>query len=405
MSMPRLNAQFTSTGLPFLTIPASVESHSVGRVSTLPFGGVLSARANPSLPALEAFDVTARGSLYVPAADWLPGFGLKMTFSSQGMQYGLPLGDDPTSGWAAGFAYNHVLLDLGDFTRTLSDPNPTSTFHGWESAHSISGGLAYSGAVSVSAGLAFTYVRSNLAPFGTTIESVYGTAKVSTWTMGSTLFVPVTRLLGLESSVAGVVPFAGLTTALVVSDLGGSIHYGDQPISDPLPRALTLGLSVSAGLRTEIEGANVCVVHVELMREAQDLLVQSSPNNGWMYQSGLGDLDPFSDLFDQSGNEIVEHRRGLRISFLESVTIAEGFFADGGYPGIHTSGLGISSRTLFRILRPMMDDDGAIAWMLDHLSLAYYHASYDASSGHPLDDSSFQSFTITFHADRSHASL
>lgn len=401
------NAQVTSTGLPFLLIPASVQSHALGHISTLPNGSVMSARANPSLTALQAFDTQVQGAFYAPATDWLPGFGSSITFSAQGLMYGSRIGGESDPDWALGLGYGRVYLDLGRFAQTVGSPEPISTFRGWEEAHSFSGGLAYAGPVTVGIGMAFTFIRSNLAPFGTALESPPGPAKVTSWTYGATVQFPISRMLDFEQPVAGMIPFAAVTTTLVISDVGGSIRYGDVIQSDPLPRAATMGLSVSGGIRGEFSGIPVRYIEVEVLREAQDILVQRSAAfaPGWQYQTGLGDLKPISDVMLQSGNTIVEHRKGFRVSFAESVSITDGSFRDSGFQHVRTSGVGFSSRGLFLIFRSLISGEGFGTWILERVSLDYQQATYDVPGGHPLDGTDFQSFTVTIHGPHAHASF
>lgn len=401
------NAQVTATGLPFLLIPASVESHALGRISTLPNGSVMSARKNPSLTALQAFDTQVQGAFYAPATDWLPGFGTSIEFSAQGLMHGFRIGGETDPDWALGLAYGRVYLDLGNFAQTLGSPEPISAFRGWEEAHSFSGGLAYAGPVTLSIGLAFTFIRSNLAPFGTALETPTGPAKVTSWTYGATVRAPISRLLDIEQPVVGMIPFAAVTSTLVISDVGGSVRYSDAVQSDPLPRAATMGLSFSGGIRGELSGVPVQYVEVELLREAQDILVQRSAmlSPSWRYQTGLGDLNPITDVIQQSGNPIVEHRKGFRVSFAESVTITEGSFRDSGFQHVRTSGVTFTSRGLFLMFRSIISGEGFGTWILEHVSLDYQQASYEAPGGHPLDGTDFQSFTITIHAPYAHAGI
>lgn len=405
--LPAANAQITGTGLPFLLIPASVESHALGRISTLPNGSVMSARTNPSLTALQTFDTQVQGAFYAPATDWLPGFGSSITLSAQGLMFGSRLGGETDPDWALGLAYGRLYLDLGTFAQTLGGPEPVSTFRGWEEAHSFSGGLAYRGPVTISIGMAFTFIRSNLAPFGTAVETAAGPAKVTSWTYGATVQVPISRMLDFERLVAGMTPFAAVTSTLVISDVGGSVRYRDAIQSDPLPRAATMGLSFSGGVRGEFSGIPVRYVELELLREAQDVLVQRSAmaSPTWQYQTGLGDLNPITDLFLQSGNTIVEHRKGFRVSFAESVTLTEGSFRDSGFQHVRTSGVRFTSRGLFLMFRSLISGEGFGTWILEHVSLDFQQASYEAPGGHPLDGTDFQSFTITIHAPYAHAGI
>lgn len=389
--------QATPTGVPFLQIPAPVEGHALGQISSLLVTDPLAVRDNPSITPLLTFSGLVHGALYTPATDWLPGFQVPITFESQGGVVGYRLSGEGWNGWVLGFGVNRVKLDLGDFAITMNGPEPIATYHAWETSWSQTIGLAYAGPVIVSAGFALTQVRSHL-PNSSLPNPSDAEARANTWSWGITVLVPVIRLIGIDEPEEGIRPFADVISTLSVTDLGKDIHYGVAFQNDPLPRAATMGFSASGGLRTRIMGRDVNVIRLEWLREASDVLVSRTGIAGtWHYQSGLGDLRPIDDLFVQRGNTLVVHRKGVRAELAEMVTFAQGSFVDSGFDLILTSGYAFSTRGPFLLLRSLLDGGGSFGWILEHLAIRYAVSSYSAPYAHPLGGTEFQSITFSIH--------
>lgn len=402
------------SAVPFLLIHPSPESNGWGNVGTAvvssnPIGTI----ANPGQLGMFSLGGYFAASSYVGSRRWLPGFQQPdLTYDVLALSGGYDISKSVDLPFRLGVAlgYSRIDLNLGEFVVTSSGgPDPVGTYHAFEFAEAMSVGLGIDYWVRLGLGVSVKNVVSVLGPVqvwpGTIVS---GRAEVTVADYGLLLDVPVMDILAKirkERMTIGrdFYPLANISAGYALRNLSDkyiSYIWGYQ--ADPLPRSVTIGLSLEAGVSTTAGDQSWKVLTVSLAREAEDLLVVRYPGGSSAYQSGLGDIAFFRHVIEGRlpESDRVNLHKGWQLNLGEFVYIRGGSFAESprfGNRNFSTSGIGIHSTGAFKLLEVLSPGalSGTVAeFIVDHIDISYDRAEYSAPGSHPLSGTTFHSLNL-----------
>ncbi|MFN0156638.1 MAG: hypothetical protein ACKVRP_01040 [Bacteroidota bacterium] len=400
------------SAVPFLLIHPSPETNGWGNVGTAVISdNPIANIANPAQLGVFSLGNYFAASSYVGDRQWLPQFQQSdLTYSVWAMSAGYDISESIDLPFPIGIAvgYSRVDLNLGEFVITSSSgPDPIGTFSAFEKAEAVSIGVGIDYYVRLGLGMSFNNVVSSLSPVGTGQAMGPGKAEVSVTDFGLLLDVPVMDILGKINDermaiAPNIFPLANISAGYAHRNHSnkGIVYYSNQ--ADPLPRNVTIGLSVEAGIATIAGNQDWRLLTFSLAREAEDLLVVRNADGTSEYQSGLGDIAFFKHVIrgELSADERVNLHKGWQFNLAEIVYIRGGSFAESpnfGNRHFSTSGIGIHSSGVFKMIEALSPETlaGEVgAFIRDHLDIAYDRAEYTAPYNHPLSNTTFQSLTL-----------
>lgn len=163
--------------------------------------------------------------------------------------------------------------------------------------------------------------------------------------------------------------------------------------SAPLPRTALLGYAASLGLDVQMANRPFRVAAVEWTVEAEDDLTRTSdvvffasdPNGLTIvpgplpfegYQGPLGNINLWDNVIAANGSREVARHWGASLELAETLRLSRGDIEGGGFSDRRTTGFGLRSRGLFRLLAARAESD-ALRFTARHLDLRYDRATYE----------------------------
>ncbi len=143
-----------------------------------------------------------------------------------------------------------------------------------------------------------------------------------------------------------ITPAAGYS----ISNIGDKITIIDPAFGDPAPRYARAGLSLSLNL---IYDDYWNLIAYRQARSAGDILIKSRDDSTgtFIYQDGLGDIDPVKNVLNYESDEDVAISWGQEITFLDLFSVRLGQYIDiSGNLHERSSGYSIYSTGFFRLL-------------------------------------------------------
>jgi hypothetical protein len=407
--------------VPFLLIDPSATSNGmgnalVGHVTADP----LASLNNPAQIGMQA----RKGwfSFGYDHADWLPGFSQSdLYLSTFAFTCGLNLKDlaEELPPLSIGLGTSRLFLNLGTFARTGPDgPEIIGYYSAWERSEQVTVGVGLDYGIRAAAGYTFRNVRSHLWPIGTEQEAGAGEARARLHDIGLMVDVPITDIVADLAGTSlefmpGVSPSLNWSLGVAQNNFGQeSITYIDLASSDPLPRYARAGMGFTLAVihRDEIgawspvsfswtiEASDLLVRRWGELRDSSGLLIRPA---GWDYQSGLGDIRFFDEVFLGTTNPLTEKRKGWELDVLEVLTIRGGRFEEDlnhGARRYNTIGWSVHSAGLGKLLRRIGCSDepaGVLEFLLDHVDIRYTTGDLHPDvRGHPLSGTHFSSISV-----------
>ncbi len=398
------------SAVPFLLIHPSPDANAWGNVGTAVVSdNPIATIANPAQLGMFSLNGYLSASMYAPKTNWLPSFGVPdLTYDIWAVSGGYELSKDLELPFrlGVGAGYSRVFLNLGEFVQM--DPNGfvLGSYRASETSEQFSVGLGTEYFLRVGIGLNFKSVHSRIGPtFASTAASE---AKPTATDFGLIVQAPV---FDIWQKAAGeplylfedVQPLFNLTLGYARSNLGDKpVVYPGVWRGDPLPRNVTIGLSVELGLTTELQGKPWRALTFTLAREAEDLLVTRKPGGGYGFQSGLGDISFFKHVVrgKLDDDDRANLHKGWQLGLGEFVYVRGGSFSESpnfGNRNYSTSGFGIRMSGLFKLLTALSSvegEDTILSFLLHHIDVVYDHAAYEAKHGGALDGAKFNALTV-----------
>ena len=380
--------QIQTSAVPFLRISTSPEANGQGSTSIARMtDDNYSIITNPAFAGLLSLQNDVSMSFYPAKTNWLPSLGLKdLTINTYILNAGINIKEYFGFPLSLGVAYSRFNLNLGSFYRTSSyNPEVGGPFDAEEHADAMSIGAGADVGIKVALGITFRRITSNLATPGTE----YGSASAWSRDYGLLINVPIINLVADNVEILPqLTPVCDISFGSALSNVGGKMIYGDRAQADPLPRSIALGTSLEVGL-TYMK-PDYKILSLVWSREAANLLVDGSD-----YRDLFGDLDFIKNVVRGEWTDQVEVSQGWEMSLGEFLFVRGGSFEGNGYSNIRTTGFGISTTGIFRMLQFRMEKSNLIASIADHIALRYNQSEYKTSEqGHPLNGTKFSSLSL-----------
>ena len=218
---------------------------------------------------------------------------------------------------------------------------------------------------------------------------------------GILLTLPISKLLNSEKlniqldRHTSLSPTTNISFGLSKNNIGDEIIYFDEAQKDPLSRTARLGYTFEFGLDLNLEKNSINFFKYSFSAEAQDLLINEPEGNITptdKYQSGLGDINFADNIISLKSNNKVLVHKGHIFKFFDTFIISSGSFSGRYYEMIQkTSGVGFSSKGLFKLLNPYLGSD-ALKFITEHFVIEYFDTDYI------IGNKTFGQGTINFDA-------
>lgn len=182
-----------------------------------------------------------------------------------------------------------------------------------------------------------------------------------------------------------------------ISNVGGDVSFIDPSSADPSPRYLRTGLASSIILSYK---SLWNIIEWKGGRSASDILVVPRYNfdDPIKYQSGFdNDIDFIRNVIRSKSDSSIQIHRGDEWTLFEIYTFRFGREIDvTGRIDIVTSGYGYNSTGIFKILYFLLDEP-IFKQIPDYIVFKYDYSRLEESIDHPLNNTTFDSFSITFN--------
>jgi hypothetical protein len=385
-----------TTAVPFLLINPSAEANGqsnagISRITDDPFAFIL----NPAQLGLFGPQNSFAFSFYPEKTPWLPAFGLKdLTYDSKVIACSMSPGKNTTIPLSVGFAYTRVDLNLGTFNRTgPNGPEIIGTFHAEEHADAFSFGVGADLRARIAFGITFRRIVSNLAPFGAAEEAGTGSAKAWSNDIGLLLQIPVPRLIRENPElIPGIQPVFDISLGTALTNVGGKLTYIDAAQADPLPRTISLGTTIELGIGSSKIGLRFFTF--SWSHESASLLVDGD-SSGSYYRGGFGDIDFAKNIIMGKRTRMIELSKGWELGVLETAYARGGSFDGTGQRAFATTGFGLRTTGLFRILKEKIERNTIWSFIVSHLDIRYDHSEINSSDlERPLLYTKFSSIAL-----------
>jgi hypothetical protein len=396
---------FSQSGaLPFSTLQQSAFLFGAGQIGTsIPNDDVLGYYLNPAILGHSARNNHASFSIMPDKTLWSVYGSNRTTFHNYGLNLGYNLKSTgmnlPIS---VGLGFVHHKIDYGKWGITSEfGPEIIGNSEPYDLFNSFSFGIGIDYFIRLNIGFSLKSFDSQLG--GVVINDQINEYSVDGTMIdyGILLTLPISELLNSDKlhiqldRHTSLTPTTNISFGLSKNNIGDEITYFDEAQKDPLSRTARLGYTFEFGLDLNLEKYTINFFKYSFSAEAQDLLINEPEENITptdKYQSGLGDIN-FSDniISLKSNNKVLVHK-GHIIKFFDTFILSTGSFSGRYYDMIQkTSGVGFSSKGLFKLLNPYLEAD-ALKFITEHFVIEYFDTDYI------IGNKTFGQGTINFDA-------
>jgi hypothetical protein len=333
------------------------------------------------------------GNEYYPAkVQWLPSLVADLNLDVRSTVFGvnlMPYAGIPVS---IGLGFQKFRFDMGEQVVTRPDsPEPIATLESREEYKATTFSVALDYYISLSFGYTYKSIESVLAGI---------TARPKAHDFGVIAQIPVFSLLERKENIRNmncfriVKPFLDPGFYYSRTNIGGKVWYVDPNRTDPLPRNLSLGVSLNAGLFYKTENGGFNLFSFKWAREVDDLLVRRLPGRPFEYASGLHDIRFFRDVLWGKANDKVITRHGYELGFYDFYFVRKGRYEDvEGHVVYDTEGYGIDYLQPIKIFAGLLRlDDHPFIRLISNVRFEKNYSKYGLGS--PLFNTEFTSYVI-----------
>ena len=353
--------------VPFLLLQPSPSLSAMGQTGTAlptndPFGFVW----NPAQLGLNSQKNNLSFIFYPSKLEWLPAFNYALELKGEALNVGYNFKDLIGIPVSLGFGYSKTEVDFGEFLGT-----------DYYNAYSFGLGVDYF--VQLSIGYTIKDVTSILGAFNMPPLQRGTTAKRTVNDFGILLNVPVIELidekmlLTLDNNLYGK-PTFNFSLGYSKSNIGDEIYYIDPAQADPLPRMDRFGYGISTGFDLVSDDFRMNAFNLLFTVEADDILIDRD-QTGWEYQSTLSDLRFWKNVINIEGDEKIVSHTGLKLDFVETVSVVFGHFSGRGFDERKTNGYEFRAKGLLR-LYALWAKDPVTDVIRDHIDIRYFNTDY-----------------------------
>jgi hypothetical protein len=354
--------------VPFLLLNPSPSFSAMGATGTAlptedPFGFIW----NPAQLGLTSQTNNLSFIFYPSKLEWIPVWNADLELSSIALNAGYNFKDLIGFPLSFGFGYSNVELDFGNLGGT-------------DSYKAYSFGLGMDYFVQLGIGYTIKDVTSDLGSLSGA-EKEPGIAETAANDFGILLNVPVIKLINNKMQVQldenlNALPTFNFSMGYSKSNIGDEISYIDHAQADPLPRMDRLGYGISTGFDLVSDNFRINAFNLSFTVEADDILIKQDTTGGWEYQSTLSDLKFWKNIVEIEGDDKIVSRAGIKLEFVETVSLYFGHFSGRGYPDPkETNGFEIRAKGLLKLCA-VWAKDPITDFLRDHIDIRYYKTDY-----------------------------
>jgi hypothetical protein len=336
------------------------------------------------------------GTEYYPEkVQWLPSLNTitGMNLNARSTAFGVNLMPFLRIPVSIGLGFHTFRFNMGTLYATGPDsPEPIGTYEVWEEYKATTFSVALDYFIRLSLGYSNKSIQSVMAP---DVE-----VKPKAHDFGVIAQIPVFSILERNENIRNmncfriIKPFLDPGFYYSKTNIGGKVWYIDPNRTDPLPRNLSLGISLSAGLVYKTEKSGFTLFSFKWAREVEDLLVRKLPGRPFEYVSGLHDIRFFRDVIWGKANDKVITKHGYELGFYDFYFVRKGRYEDvEGNVVYDTEGYGINYLQPIKILSCLLRlDDHFLVRLLSNVSFEKNYSKYGLGSG--LFNTQFTSYVI-----------
>ena len=310
--------------------------------------------------------------------DLIPAHGVDISKNTYGFNLGYNFSelDIPIS---IGFGYMHDKMDYGTFYRTGAySPEIIGEFNSYDIFDAYSFGVGIDYYLLFNIGMSIKPFDSNIGSQPTENEIGIGKVEGTAFDYGLMIIAPISKLLFDDSKIefcktAYSKPNVNFTLGYAVTNVGDEISYTDYAQKDPLSRTGRLGYTFDFGFDAHINDIQINLFTYSFTAEVQDILIEQSDLHQFVgYQSLLDDVDIWDNLISLNPSDKVILHKGHTLSLYETLTLTSGGYIGPGYSTtVGTSGYGLSSEGLLKIVSAMMENS-TLKYFTKHFVIEYY---------------------------------
>lgn len=388
----------SSAGAIFLLIPPSPTMNGLGRgigvslPSDDPFAGYL----NPA-NGLQLFEGNAFHYSKMKTR-WLPNLADDMYLNYEVLNVGLLPQKYPVK---AVLSYHETYLDLGEQIMMGNTPDDyLGTFRSYMKAEALTLGISFRKNVIGKLPIDFSFgltrkkaiqvlqVNSNTDARSSNVFYDFGT--LISVPISSNYYSFIKNKEFNDDFELQITPSFGYS----ISNIGGYVEF---LLADPSPRYLRTGLSSTIILSYK---SLWNIIEWKGGRSASDELAvpRYSRDDPIKYQSGFdNDIDFMRNIVRSKSDSAITIHRGDELTLFEIYTVRFGREIDvTGRIDLVTSGYGYNSTGIFKILYFLLDEP-IFKQIPDYIVFKYDYSILEENVTHPLNNTKFDSFSITFN--------
>lgn len=336
------------------------------------------------------------GTEYYPQkVRWPPSVAPGMDYDAKSTAFCLNLRPIHGIHFSVGIGIYGSRLNMGKMVQTDPGlPDTTGGFMPWEQVNGTAVSVTFEYIATMSLGYTFKSLQGNPAP-GTVSRS-------HTHDFGMAVQIPVFRLFRrfrtfnpMEDS-GTFEPFLDPGFYFSRANIDGQAPSPYAGQADPLPKNISIGIHVSAGLKYRIRWGGFSLISLKWVREMSDLLVRKDPDGTWGYASGLHDIDFFDNVVRGKSNPNAISKRGLELGLLDLYFYRRGRVEDieGGLI-YDTEGYGINFLQPLKLLAAVLDlEDNRLLRFFSTVSFEKHYSKYISEKDSPLAGIRFSSYVI-----------
>lgn len=385
--------------LPFLLIPPSPKLNGLGAVGvSFPTDDAFAFYFNPAQLGLSNNTFHLTTHFYQNKINWLKSFDLDLYIHNVAFNFGYSFKNIINNmDLSLGFGLLNNKIYYGEFIATNPiTAQPEGKYQSWDEYNSFAFGIGLHSNIDLSVGFGFKKVNSNL------VDNINGSSikeyklKVTVYDLGIMINSSYQRMFETPakfkiSENKFLAPDLNISTGYSLTNIGDRIYYIDPAQADPVPRTARLGYTISPSLTIIDNNVNVNFnfLKVNFSTESQDILILRDTSGNSEYQSFLGDINIWDNLFKREGNKKVIVHKGFSIEFVETFEFNSGSFYGRGFDYLFTNGYGIKISGLLKLFSLLSNQQKLLKY-LDYFDLQYYSAQYAANDWRQSEFIGFQ---------------
>ncbi len=363
--------------MPVMTLQTSLPLLGAGWIGTAkPNNDPIGFYLNPAILGYSSQSNHASLFFMPTKVDWIPVFGI--TRDTYGFNLGYNFKDlgIPIS---FGFGYIHDHTDYRIFTRMNSAGEILGEFNSYDKYDVYSIGVGIDYYLLFNFGMSVKPFESHLSDSPTENEVGAGKAEGTALDYGAMIIAPISKLFFDNSkfefcNTAYIKPVVNFTLGYSLTNVGDEVVYFEKAQADPLSRTGRLGYTFDFGFDANLNNTNINIFTYSFTAEVEDILIEQTNLHHFNgYQSLLGDIDIWDNLVLLNSNDKVVVHKGHTLNLFETLTLTSGSFIGRGYPTtVGTSGYGLSSEGLFKIVSNTLNSS-VLNYFANHFVIEYYN--------------------------------